>query len=147
MELHSFKNSISARFDDSVDLTLRARSVNNYICFIGHGDTAVASGPSDDAANCKPSSPIGGGTALGGGIRARENNLVNFYDLNGDGFLKMDEFRSVLHDKLGKCCSDRCPHEAHNSWWKQWDCDGLVQDVFPNSTEPDMFGRYVTTLL
>jgi hypothetical protein len=140
LDLTSFRNSVHVRLDTDFSLKTTTRSVNSMVCLVGASDSVVTKYPSINTSVCTNDPAM---KALGGGERRLSQNwVIEYYDQNGDGFMKMDEFRDVLHSKLGRCCSARCPLEAHSNFFRQFDCDNLVQSVFPNSASPDNFGRF-----
>lgn len=129
--LSSSQNSVRVAVEAASNFTVDTRSVNNHVC-LGAGDAAwIAKEP--------PSS-----TADACGLSAVSNAAyyVSFYDTAGTGYIQMSDFRAALHDKLGKCCGNNCPLSSFGGYYKGVDCDGIVQNVFPGQTLPEMAGRF-----
>ena len=84
------------------------------------------------------------GTACGlDGDAAAQRRVISFYDLNGDGLVSVDEFKTAMQTSIPKCCSALCPKAFMFDWQLAADCDDIATGVFSDvaSLPLDVTGR------
>ena len=130
--LGSSQNNVRVSVAAASNFTVKTRSVNNHVC-LGAVNRADAVGVVAGAASSWIEKEPPRSTAEACGLSTNSNAAYynSFYDPAATGYIAMPDFRSVLHDKLGKCCGNNCPLSAFSGYYKGVNCDGIVQTVFP----------------
>ena len=111
-------------------VSLTTRSPNNNVCTVAKKPATIAELPDTDTSNCQ-------GT-LG---KSLQEWTLRTYDTDKTENISIDEFKDTVH-ALGKFCSPFGPLKLLSPVLElPYDCDDLVQKVFPSVTEVSSYRR------